>query len=202
MLIASEIGAALYQRAKLDPREPPRRGTIEIAVRLIGRAVILLQPRAMAEATVARVKGELRIVIRRGTSPQRANFLVGQMLGRLALKEEIGVESLEQERAVAAWLVAPPEPFCRRLHAVGVDLQALAAPFAITQTCAALRAAEVEQIDAAVTTPDTVHRRGKLFSWLPDEGLRELAAKPGLRNVRRRAVSDEPGRVALFSRAS
>ncbi|MEJ7730513.1 MAG: hypothetical protein WKG00_14990, partial [Polyangiaceae bacterium] len=68
----------------MDPASPPRGGAVALAIQIHGRHVIYRQPRAIAEATLARIHGVQRIVLRASCTPRRANFLVGMMLARIA----------------------------------------------------------------------------------------------------------------------
>ena len=203
---ASEVGAALYARAGVDPERLPRRRTIEIALRLHGGDCIVLQPRACAEATVAAVAGRQKIVIRRGTPGPRANWLVARMLVRLELARR-GIRSERIECAGAAWLVAPTETFLSHVdsHTWNLDsgdIERVAEMFAVPCTCAMMRIPEVGGPAVAVLTPQRVYKRGQQLSWLDDDYLRTLAARRQLRSVRRLEIPDEPGRVALLARVA
>lgn len=101
------------------------------------------------------VGGERRLIHRRGLPPARANFAVARMLARVFLERESWwlptseATKDEIERELAAWVVAPPEPFSATVAQVGLDLRALASTFVITETAAALRAIEVEHLSTA-----------------------------------------------------
>jgi hypothetical protein len=116
------------------------------------------------------------------------------------------LSALEQDqiaRRVGTWLVAPPEAVRREIAVVGLDLRALGRVFAITETCAAMRVPEVGAgPGVAVVTPHEIHRRGAFPGWVADGDLRAIAEQPKPRSLRRAAIRDEPGRVALFARAS
>jgi hypothetical protein len=203
---AAGLGLELYERTGLDPELLPRRRTIEIALRLYGDDCIVLQPRAKAEATTAVVAGSQRIVLRRGTLPARANWLVAKMLMRLELAR-FGVRSEELEADGAAWLVAPTEAFRAHLESIGWavgagELERLSAMFAVPCTCAALRIPEVGGPAVAVVTPERVYKRGQQLSWLEDGAVRSLAATAHPKSVRKVAIRDEPGRVALLARCA
>jgi hypothetical protein len=203
--IAVEVAAGLYARTNVDPDRLPRRRTFEIAWRRLGKDGVILQPRAKLEATTVVVAGRPRIALRHGTSPPRANWLVARMLARLELQQR-GIRSDPLECAAAAWLVAPTDAFRRWLASYGEEidpcgLEALAENFAVPATCAAIRIPEVGGAAVAVVTPARVYKRGQQLSWLADDAVRELAAKPSPRSVRKVQVRDEPGRVALFARA-
>lgn len=177
-------------------------------MRLYGHDCIILQPRAVALATLARVNGRPRFVIRKGTAPARANWECARLLARLELAAR-GLASEEEERAAAAWLVAPPETFRARVSRAGEHVETtmvedLSAAFAVTQTCTLLRIHEVCESIApslAVVTPERVYKKGQQLSWLDDDATRSLARKSNPRSVRKVAIRDEPGRVALLARA-
>jgi hypothetical protein len=185
------IAQNIYKEAGLSADEPVLGGAAAIAVRL-GLA-IYRQPHAAEEAAVASWGGQQRIVLRRGLELPRANFLVAQMLVRIA-----GVEPGD-ERAAAAWLVAPPELVRQRYHQVGADLAEIARPFAVTRTAAALRLGEVVGLDIAIVGQRAIHRRGRRFSWLSDDQLRALAAKRTTKSVRRVSLRDDGKAVALMA---
>lgn len=201
--LASRVGADIYRAVGLTGERPPVGGSAAIAVRLLGKGAIYVQPRAMTEATCATIGGALRVVLRGGFSPRKANFLVARMIARVWLFEgSVGPDpTMRLEHGVAAWLVAPTPCFRVCLAQVGINVPRLADTFSITQTCATIRIPEVGGPDAAVTTPDRVYRRGRLFSWADDEDLRSLTRKE-TRSVRKIILRDEPGRIALLGRAS
>ena len=80
----------------------------------------------------------------------------------------------------------------------GANAEALADACCITLTCATLRIAEVQGIDAVVATPSAVYRRGALLAWMSDDDVRALARRPTVRGVRRVVLADEPDHVALM----
>jgi hypothetical protein len=185
-----EIGREIYRRARLPLTEPVHGGAVGLAVGLYGGDVIVESNRAQVEAVPARVNGEQKIVIHPRLSPRRLNFAVARAIAR--------IETGREDASLAGYLVAPTEAFGRRLAHVGVELPELAQPFAITETCAALRVVEVGARDGVVVTPERVYRPGRLLSWADDATVRSIA-RGTPRSVRKVRASDEPGRVALFS---
>jgi hypothetical protein len=200
------VGALIYAKAGLDPRELRECVAVDLAVRLHGGDCIRLQPHAFQEATHAVVDGCAQIVLRDGLTAQRTNFALARITARLAVRESTwwlamsGVERLNIENSVAAWLLAPSPVFRSEVARVGADIQELANIFVITETATSLRLAETGGPDTAVTTPITIHMRGPSFRNFAAEHIRALATARSLRHVRRVVLIDEPGRVALFSR--
>lgn len=190
-----DIGTSIYRAAGLSPIVTPAGGTAELAANIFGNSIIRLQPHALLEGTVATLGGRRRIVIRDGLEPTGLNFAVGKQLARLVL----GLDGSEDEcRAVAAWLVAPPEAFRAQMRA-GLGIDSLGSHFTMSPTSAAIRIPEVGGPDAVVVTPLRVHRRGKLLAGFGDADVRALAAKRHLRSLRREVVRANPQCVALFA---
>lgn len=195
---AHEIGAAVYEAAGLSPHDPVPGGAPAIAE--LFRLGIFERARAKDEASLARWGGRTRIVLREGLQPQRANFLVARELVRHFVRlEEIEADAARISRA-AAWVVAPQEIFEARYHQVGFNIAALAQPFAITLTAAALRLNEVVGIELAVVGRAAIHRRSsRLLGHLSDADLRCLAAKRSPRSVRRVPLRDDGAAIALIA---
>jgi len=167
------------------------------------------QDRSIAEWKVCTIASRRRVVLRSGLSTARANWCIAAGLVHLVNEDEFWFRAMDTERYhafvrdAASWVVAPPEPFRAALAASGTNLRALGSRFTITQTCAAMRIPECGGPSSAVVKDDGgVHRRGVQLSWLDDECLRTLARKPGIKSARRRVITDEPGRVALFARSA
>ncbi len=196
----------MYRLAGLDPRERPDGGSAALAERIYGNGVVRLQPRAVAEATLATIGGRRRIVLRAEASTRRLNFRLGEMLARLYLEEDQhGLDAHELDetcREIGAWLAAPRPAFERRVHDVGENVGALADTFALTWTATTLHISEMGGSDSVVTTPDRVYRKGRLLRGFTDDSVRELAARRSPRSVRRVVMNDERGRVALLALAS
>lgn len=205
---AGAIGRAIFLATDLPPLAPVRRGAVEIARRL--KVAIYQQPHAHDEARLATWAGQTHVVLRRGMEPRRANFLIAQMLARYFIVKHAfcpglsGERLAELERRTAAWLVAPPEPFRVRYSQVGIDFDALAQPFAITRTTAALRLTEVvDDIDLVVVFQQRrpIRRCRTLLGRLPDEDLQALATKRHTRSVRKISLREDGGAVALLQLA-
>ncbi len=187
-----DIARSIFRDTKLSHDEPVDGGAAEIARRL--GLDIYEQPKAANEVCLATWGGRAHIVVREELEPTRANFLVAQMVARYC-------GAVSDERSVAAWLVAPPAPFEARYHQVGTDLGALAQPFAVTLTAAALRLNEVVGIELAVVGERVIHRRGRRFDWIGDAELRMLAAKRAPRSLRKAVLRRDGAAVALLASA-
>lgn len=138
-----------------------------------------------------------RIAISRD-SAERMNFAVARMLARRELRRR-GAWDDQSERRLGAFLVAPTPVVEAVLSVEGADVPELASTCVITQTCAAMRFVEVGALDGAVITPHRVYRPGRLLRWVSDDQARAIARSRRQPSVRRVAITDEPGRVALFS---
>lgn len=191
------IGRDIFEQAGFTPADPPVGGAITLAVEIYGGDCIIESPRAQTEGEIARYKDREWIVLAPRLPTKRAHFAVARMLARLAIRAA-GV--VADERAVAAFLVAPPPAFRAKLFAIGLDLPRLADSFAVTETCAAIRVAEVGGDDGLVITPERVYRPSAGLAWVDDGAARGLASRAS-RSLRKVAIRDEPGRVALYRRA-
>lgn len=169
-------------------------GAIALAMRIIGPAAVYEVENALTAARLHTVcDGVHRIVLQAGLPHRRVNFLVARMLVRL-----VAAPAAVFECAAAARVVAPRDPFLAELDEVGFDIPTLASRFAITETCAALRAIEVTKRDGAVVTPDRVHKRGPMLAHASDDDVIAMSRRTSLRSCTRIAIGDEPGRVALM----
>lgn len=182
-------------------------GAAELARHVFGADVLYRQPRALAEAHADTIDGKRRIVVRAGLPARRANFAIAQVIAELVTENEAWVAALSDGdrdfllRRIGACIVAPRELVRAQIAQVGVHIRTLAEIFTVTETSMAMRVAEVEAVPGvAVATQDAVHRRGKALAWLCDEDVRRLAKKTP-RSVRKVAIRDEPGRVALLAKA-
>lgn len=198
MTNADDVGRDIYRAAGASPLAVPDGGTADLAAAIYGDAIIRFQPGAILEGTLATIAGRRTIVVRKGLSPASLNFAIGKQLARLFVG---GADDGDATRAVAAWLVAPPDAFRAQMQA-GLWVGALADAFTMSATSAAIRIPEVGGPDATIVTPLRVHRRGKFLSWMSDDDVRALAAKPGVRSLRREVVRSNPQCVALFARAA
>lgn len=181
--------AVLYRLAGLEPdRAAPMR---TLVVRLLG-APPRLVPMA-PEATLARVAGEPRIFVRRGTQPQRARWLAGHELGewwyqRLGYR---GDDLEERCDALGAALVAPRAAFLAARHRHGDEPIALAADLCTTQSLALLRLGECVRLPVFLRRAQHTIARGAAYV-LP----RNPERHPGLRKV---VIDDEPKRVGFIA---
>lgn len=194
------LGREVYEKADRSPWAPPRYGAIELAALLYGPDIIEESAWAQTESETGRLRDQAIIVVRKGMSPPRTNFAIARMIARIELKL-VDLHSREAEDELAAYLVAPRESFRAQLHQVGIDLPRLARPFAITETCAALRVVECTNEEGLVVTPERVyHPRGSL-RWVGDVDARRLA-KGSPSRLRKVPIADEPGRVALYKKTA
>ena len=198
-----DIYGAIFEAARLDPSKPLRRGAIELVERILGRCAVYESADPSRELVVDGRAGSRRFIgIRRGTLPVRANFVVAKGLTQILL-ERWGIEPTEElVRRVAASLVVPPVPF-REAIAAGVPLPYIARFNSTSQSVIVLRVGEVLEgrSSALLTEEGKVYGRGPgLVAHLPSEDLVRLAAKPIVKCVERRRLTDERGRIAFFQR--
>jgi hypothetical protein len=142
------------------------------------------------------------IALRHGLSPLRSAWCIAHEVAEIDLVT-VGYRGEDVEavaEALAAALLMPQRLFRLAVAELGADVQELAQAFAVPETAAALRLAEVGAVDAAaVVTPRRVHVRSSDSFVLPAElELRAIArgGHPGLRKVR---LLDDPRRVALLA---
>jgi hypothetical protein len=201
MGIMKVVGAAIYRAAGERPWAPPSLGALQLAMNIYGPDVFD-ESRALQSDAYPVVDGDqTRIIVREGLHPRRRHFAIACMVARLELRR-IGAWSLHVERALAGYLVAPTEALAIFVNEHGTALPPIARHFVITETCAALRAIEVGADGGVVITPAAIYRpRGEL-AWVDDATVRRLSQSNTLRFARRCVITDEPGRVALFTRAA
>jgi hypothetical protein len=202
MIPAGEIEALarrIYALAAADPRVPL--GAAVLARRLLGpRALLVARGEVLADGSIRRAPSGTYITIAPGLAVGRANFVIAHELAHMLIDDAPSTRGLSLEikerwcDAVAAWLVAPPEVFAARALALRSRVPRLAREFVVTETCAALRIAEVGGPGVAVATPRKVYRRGLV--GLTDDDLRAGRAGPGIRKA---PIRDEPGRVLFVS---
>jgi hypothetical protein len=141
------------------------------------------------------------IVLRQGLGAVRAAWLIAHDLAEIDLATvRYQGEDIERVAEALAAALLMPRPAFQRVAGT-MNVHELAAAFAVPETAAALRLAEVGHVDAvAVVTPQTVHvRTDGQFVLPPARELRRIArigAHPGLRKVQLR---DQPQRVALVA---
>lgn len=209
MIDVDVIGSRIYRAATFHPSDGvPNGGAIALANRVYDYKIVY-EAKIVAEGGVHTIAGKTRICHRIGLPRARANFVVARLLGRLFLTAEDEWHSLHLEDqlrievSLAAWLVAPPDCFRAAIQQVGLNLRKLASEFTITETAAALRYGEVQDVDTIVTAendPQHIHRHGRLLAWADQEDIFALARKSNPKSVKKARIYDEPGRTALFAR--
>lgn len=131
------IGRGIYAAARLDPSDPPKRGSFEVAERFLGKKAVYEREQD-TESTTAIVNGRTLIVIRKGMSAPRANEVVALELVRIHLGPQTWFCVLDKEQrnalaySVGRWLVAPTPALARRIQLVGEDPERIAAGFTLT----------------------------------------------------------------------
>lgn len=187
---------ALYREAGYDDGAPAP--ILGLAKRLLGPGALhrVHAGALRADAALVTVQGERRIYVRRGLSQPRLRFAVAHELAHWALGLDSSCrENEEQCNALAACLVAPRRAFLRALRETEL-YKDLAERFVTTESCAALRQAEVTGEPTALVCPHTIYVRGDEWIWPAERELRALAARggPGIRKAR---LKDDRRRVAV-----
>lgn len=143
------------------------------------------------------------IALRHGLSPLARAWRIAHELAEIDLRtcnyRDEDIEAAAE--SLAAAVLMPRAAFRAAVAEIGEDIAALAGAFAVPETAAALRLAEVGAIEAAaVVTPRIVHvRRSDEAIVMPSEReLRYLArtAAPGLRRL---PLTDQRDRIALLA---
>ncbi len=202
MAKATDVGRGVFAAAGLSPARPLRGGTVTLAAEILGGDFLRESERAQFDGCTAVIGGETKIVVKSGLRPQRLNFAIARMLARLELRAS-GDWTPELEGEVAGYRVAPAEAFGARVRVAGLrKMSELARPFAITETCAALRVLEIGIASGAVVTPSRVYRPRAGLGWVRDEHVRAMLKAAAPRSVRKVTIADEPDRAALFKVAS
>lgn len=204
----AEIGGELYAAANMNTDAPPRGATAALAEAVYGEGIYYEQARARRWTDLATIGGRRCMIVRKGLDGAQLNWAIGWGLTALFVESRSWFAALDPRRQsrfcgeVAAWLAAPPAAFDAALDEYGLDLPAIARRFVIRETAAALRIAEsATGPRCAVVTERRVYRRG-LLDGFDDVAARELARVRRPKSVVRVRLTDEPGRVALFARAS
>lgn len=188
------IASAGIVQAGLDPGEPPE--VIALIRGLLGpdgyhRGATLLGNRA----GLARVHGQWRIYASRSATLFDHCHEVGHYLVRLA-----GIGGGDDEEQLANYVggaLMMPRPAIVRARRDGLDLADLADRFCTSETCAALREAEVLSIPRAIVARTHVHVRGPDgFVWPAEPTLRSWARRPGP-GIAKTRMTDDPSRVVL-----
>lgn len=185
----------IFERAELDPDEPAL--MTELAARL-GFAVTFKRNAGLIGDAECRYHAEScgwLITVRSGISIARKRFAVAHEIAEALLSDEIDEGLEDYANAVAACMLAPRRAYQLRLRETGEDdFGQMALPFGLTETGAALRAAEVQGRRLCVVTPHRIYARGD--EWPEERTIRSWAqqALPGLRKTR---LSDDERRVVL-----
>lgn len=171
-----------------------------IALAVLGKGAIRRASRLQSEACLTIIDGRYRIVMRE--IGRDSNFAIAHELGHWALRVLGNYGGPEEERAanfVGAAILAPPPPWAaaRRYYpADGWD--PIARTFGVSQTCAGLRAHDVEGIPIAILTVNgnEIVRGTDDFTWKTvDIKAAALVARPrGLKKTELRGGIDE-GRI-------
>lgn len=98
---------------------------------------------------------------------------------------------------IAGAIVVPARAFRIARAEHGPDLGVLAGIFRTSETCIALREAEIDRLARAVVTKRKVYARGPDdFVWGTEEDVRRLAQRPGPGLAKCR-LGDDPTRIRL-----
>jgi len=171
----------------------------EVAERLwgLGSVVYVQGMRALGELHQLG-DGAFQARLRRSLEPRRAAFTLAHELGHWAdLTRGLGVDGEELERAcdyIAGAIMMPRRPYLEALAEFGDDWEELSVLFDVSETAAALRAAELTGESLAVVA-GVVRARGDL-QWHTEQDLRRYAKQetPGIARARLR---DDPRRTVL-----
>jgi hypothetical protein len=138
-----------------------------------------------------------RVSVNRSLAWPRQHFAIAHELAHWFYKKHGIPHDEAMADALAAAIIAPRRAALALFNAVGLDLREFAETFEVTWTCAALRFGEVTWTPIATFSRQLVRVRGEDFGW-PDERTLRRALRgelpPGLRRL---AIDDERGRVAL-----
>lgn len=186
------IAAAALVETGQDPAEPPN---ITRAIRtLLGPGGLRRGPALVRgdRACLVRVNEEWRIY----ASKHATLFDVCHELGHFLLRRVGYLGDSEEESAnyLGAALLMPQAAM---RAATGIPLHELAAAFRTSETCAALREAEVRRLPRAIVAPRHIHVRGpEAWIWPAEATIRQWLHRPrsGLKKTRMR---DAPDRVVL-----
>jgi len=150
------------------------------------------------DGSLAVVNGQPRIYIRQGLSPIRRRWVICHELAEWWLWQS-GVRDEQIEGvadAVAAAVLAPRRAVRAALKSAGPSYTGLAEHFGTTESCIAMRLAEVTGRPMALVAPAKVRVRGEDYAW-PEEGqIRSLrwTRRAGLERMK---LHDDRRRVVL-----
>lgn len=200
MLVDVEGEAAWLLR---DFDRPP--GARRLVAHHLGVAVMTVRGMRGRDAETFTFHGRQRIAVRGRLGPVALRWallheLAEWHLGAIGYREPDAEDAAE---ALAAALAAPRRAFLRAArHAPETRLPELAAAFAVTETCAALRVGEVLDVPLVVVAPHRCRVRGAPWGWPEtEEQLRRLVKLPPWPGTRRVELTDARRRVVLLAAA-
>ncbi|MFA4900946.1 MAG: ImmA/IrrE family metallo-endopeptidase [Brevundimonas sp.] len=185
----------IYRSAHLDPSEPAPPNAL--CRHLFGRVPEFA--RINCDASVALVRGQWRLFVRRGLPVSRLRFAVLHEVAHI-IYWGCGMvhDDLEARcNRLGAALAVPRLAFLRAAHR-SHDVAHLAEAFGATQSLVLLRWGECEGKPIALIEPSAVHTRGRKYPWPDEHGLRLLAHDcrwPGARVH----LTDAPMRIGLLA---
>lgn len=194
---ADAEGAArwVYERAGLDPTEPP--GPTAVA-RALGIGVYTAPKRgAWGHGCLVRFAGAWQIWLAPRLPEQHRAFAVAHEIAEWAHRhrETVGSEALCD--ATAAAVLAPRAAFAAIIGGEP-DFAALARAFRTTESCVALRIGEVTGRPMALVSPQTVRVRGDEWGWPDANAIRRMATRP-TNDARAIRLGDDPKRTVILA---
>jgi hypothetical protein len=194
-----EFQAMLFDEAGLDPDEPANILSVAIGlgieVRFVDRDVIPTNALSYYDP----IHCLSVVLLRMGLPVLTTRFDLAHEIVETRTEHLIGDGREAFCNATAACMLAPRRAYIRRLEETGEDdYGQMALPFRMTQTAAALRAAEVTGRRLCVVTPHRIYSRGQ--RWPEERRLRRWAQQdlPGLRKTR---LTDDAQRLVLEGEA-
>ncbi len=151
-----------------------------------------------SEGALARVRGEWRVFVRRGMSPERQRWVAAHELGHWWWEHEMGYSGSDLEArcdALGAALVAPAAIVRASTAKHSGDVVAIARDLKTTQSVALLRLGEVlgEPVALLRRRRSTIIR-GRFVSWPVPLSWQPAKAANDLVRVH---ITDEPGRFGV-----
>lgn len=187
-----EVAAAAYREAGFGLNE--QAPAVLLAQRLLGKKSVRELPQSVIHGTGAlvRVGAEWRIYVRRESDATTKRFTVLHELSHFLLGKEASEQQCDQ---LAAALLLPRAPFLRAVRPT--RMASVARSFGASETCVWRRVGEATAAPVAVVTPAVIHVSGAPHPWPAEPILRELAAAPRVRGLRKCRLSDDRNRAAL-----
>lgn len=151
----------------------------------------------VSEESVATFQGRELLGYRASLPRPYANHKLAHGLGHIGMRRLGVADSEEGADYIAAATLMPSAAFRDCLGEFGPDMTRIASAFCVTETSAALRLGEVNDVPIAVVTPAIVRVRGpEEWEWGPEGVVRHLSKTggPGLIKARLR---DDRKRVML-----